>query len=110
MGHTQIIFLDSVNSRPLVFLLQVAITKINTQNIHEGSGPFDGDGCILTATPRTQPNTLAFTKIKLGTSALFETTTNREDRSSGASTARNGGSVISIQVQHREGRRKTREA
>ena len=93
-----------------LFLLQVTITKINTKKLYKGSGPFDRNGCILTATPGTQPNSLAFAKIKLGTSALLETAINREDRSSGAIRARNGGRVISIQGQYRKGRRKTRKA
>ena len=93
-----------------LFLLQVIIAKINTQKLYKGSGPFDGNGCILTATPGTKPNTLTFAKINPGTSALFETAINREDRSSGAIRARNGERVISIQGQYRKGRRKTREA
>ena len=56
-----------------------------------------------------RPNTLPFTKIKLGTSALFETAINREDHSSGAIMARNGRRVSSIQEQYREGTRRTRE-
>ena len=56
-----------------------------------------------------RPDTLAFTKIKLGTSALFETAINREDRSSGAIMAGNGRRVISIQGQYRKGTRRTRE-
>ena len=79
-----------------LFFLQVTITQINTQKLYKGSGPFYGNGCILTATPGTQPNTLTFGNIKLGTSALFEKAINREDRSSGAIRARNGGRVTSI--------------